>query len=301
MLRDAGCRPGGGPNQRAAAAATDRRAMGSRVVRRYGLAALVAAAVIFSARAGDDPSFRGATVSERSTGTGKVPASPRGGASASSPDQSSPAVGALDSAWDALEPQAPDPEDRVIRRPGSDGVLRAGTSADGEQRPSWMRSAMSLGAVVGLILLLAWGYRAISAGGSALSSRPRRPGLIEVISRTALSPKQAVCLLRVGSRMVLVGVTPERLTALDVVEDPEATARLAGRSLESRSDSASQEFQRCLREQSSRFGESLGAPAGTSQPQARRQRDTDTERRLSAIRAQLGATLQRFRRTAAMH
>lgn len=91
---------------------------------------------------------------------------------------------------------------------------------------SWLRSLGSLVAVIGLIALLAWGYRA--AGGGLTALRPRRSGVIELVSRVSLSPRQSLCLVRVGPRMVLVGASGDRLTSLDVIEDAALVAQLAG-------------------------------------------------------------------------
>jgi len=193
----------------------------------------------------------------------------------------------LEKVWEALEPPLPDPEQRVVRRPAA--RVRAATNGpSGTEGFSWFRTIASLGAVVGLILLLGWGYRALLSGGLSLPARGRRPGLIEIVSRTALSPKQALCLVRVGPRMVLVGVTPDRLTALDVVEDADLTARLAGESLRRRGESSTREFERCIREQAEGF-----ASAGTDEPP-----EIDTQQRLEAVRRHLRVRLERLRQGA---
>lgn len=54
---------------------------------------------------------------------------------------------------------------------------------------SWGRTTLALAGVVGLIGLLAWGYRVMAGGGPLrFAMRARHPGLIEVVGRTALSP-----------------------------------------------------------------------------------------------------------------
>ncbi|RMF81313.1 MAG: hypothetical protein D6744_07280, partial [Planctomycetota bacterium] len=92
----------------------------------------------------------------------------------------------------------------------------------------WWRSIGSLAAVVALIVLLAWGYRAAATSGWNIVGRPRRPGVVQVISRAALSPRQSICLVRVGPRMVLVGVTADHVRPLDVIDDAALVAQLAG-------------------------------------------------------------------------
>jgi flagellar biogenesis protein FliO len=53
-------------------------------------------------------------------------------------------------------------------------------------------------------------------------------GAIEVLGRNHLSPKQSLTLVRVGRRVVLVGVAPERLSPLCVIDDPQEVAELVG-------------------------------------------------------------------------
>ena len=120
--------------------------------------------------------------------------------------------------------------------------------------PSWWRSLGSLAAVVALIVLLAWGYRAAAGGGLNIIGRPRRPGVVQIVSRAALSPRQSICLLRVGPRMVLVGVTPEQVRRLDVIEDAGLVAQLAGDALDENRQ-ADDAFQATLQTEAQRYDE----------------------------------------------
>lgn len=155
--------------------------------------------------------------------------------------------------WAEVQLDVPSPEDKPLPRGarapaaggGESSAVGATGVAGGPGRP-WLRSSLALGGVVALIVLLAWGYRTVAGGGFALSGRVRRPGLIEVISRTSLSPRQALCLVRVGPRLVLVGVSGDRLTRLDGIDDPDLTARLVGESQRARGDSHAARFQNVL-------------------------------------------------------
>ncbi|MBN1345955.1 MAG: flagellar biosynthetic protein FliO [Phycisphaerae bacterium] len=49
---------------------------------------------------------------------------------------------------------------------------------------------------------------------------------LEIVSRLALSPKQSVCLVRLGPQLVLLGVTPEQIEALTVIDDPDTVSEL---------------------------------------------------------------------------
>lgn len=81
----------------------------------------------------------------------------------------------------------------------------------------WGRSLLALGAVLALIAGATWAvrkYMPAAAGGNVGRA-------IEMLGRYHLAPKQSLCLVRVGRRAVLVGVTPSHMTALLEVRDPE--------------------------------------------------------------------------------
>jgi len=144
--------------------------------------------------------------------------------------------------------------DRTLRRPNADTppVLTTKRRATGH---SWTRTAGALAGVVGLIGLLAWGYRALSQGQLSLVGRGRGQGLIQVISRTPLSARQSLCLVRIGPRLVLIGQSGDALRALDVIDDADLVARLSGWAASQRGNSSRQEFERCLQEQARDYGE----------------------------------------------
>ncbi len=88
----------------------------------------------------------------------------------------------------------------------------------------WYRSGMvSLGVVLAAIAGVALLFRRLVP-----SVRSAAGGGIEVLARNHLSPKQTLALVRVGRRMVLVGVTPERMTSLCEIDDPQEVSELLG-------------------------------------------------------------------------
>ncbi len=96
---------------------------------------------------------------------------------------------------------------------------RAQTSAT-LTRGGW-QAMWALGAVLFVIVLVAWAARRYLpltrlGGGAAL----------QVISRTHLSSKQSLALVRAGNRLVMLGVTPENITTLASFDDPEEMAGL---------------------------------------------------------------------------
>ena len=53
-------------------------------------------------------------------------------------------------------------------------------------------------------------------------------GALEVLSRTSLSSKQSLVLVRMGRRLLLLGVTGDEMITLCVVEDPDQVATMVG-------------------------------------------------------------------------
>ncbi|MDX2199437.1 MAG: flagellar biosynthetic protein FliO [Phycisphaerae bacterium] len=127
--------------------------------------------------------------------------------------------------------------DRPLPRKRAPASAPTQTTSIGTKLP-WTRSAAALVGVLALIALLAWGYRSFTSGTLARLPRRRRTATIEVLSRAALSPRHSVCLLRIGDRAVLVGLSPQSVATLDVVSEPLAVARLAGQSLSESSNTA---------------------------------------------------------------
>jgi flagellar biosynthetic protein FliO len=62
------------------------------------------------------------------------------------------------------------------------------------------------------------------------SVRAMSGGTIEVLGRNHLSPKQSLALVRVGRRVLLIGVTAERLSMLCEIDDADEVADLLVRS-----------------------------------------------------------------------
>ena len=79
----------------------------------------------------------------------------------------------------------------------------------------WYRNGfVALGAVLLLIAIVAWGLKRFGPkaqlGGSA----------IRILSRSHLSPKQSLALIRVSNRVMLVGITSDRISHLTTFDDP---------------------------------------------------------------------------------
>lgn len=191
-----------------------------------------------------------------------------------------------DDPWSLVELEPPVSTRVLARRE----IQRSGMSTGGVSQvasASWLRTLMSLGAVVGLIGLLAWGYRAVSGnGGLALGTRTRRTAMLEVVSRTSIGPRHSLCLVRVGPRLVLLGVSKERISAVDVISDESQAAQILGQHAKLRDDSHSAEFGECLKREGSAYAAESAAPEQkTAQPAPA----------ASRVREQLADTIARVR------
>jgi flagellar biogenesis protein FliO len=199
-------------------------------------------------------------------------------------------------AWAAIEPEALSREAQPLKR----SPARREASTAGEPRAgsggSWLRTWGALAGVVTLILLLAWGYRVVTSGGLPLA-RARHPGLIEVVSRLGLSPRHALFLVRVGPRLVLCGVSQERISVLDSIDDPELTARLAGQAAAAREDSSLATFRRCLESEERGVGRGESGATWGAGPDGGGLTGTGRSR-LGAARRSLSGAIERIRTVA---
>ena len=110
-------------------------------------------------------------------------------------------------------------EDIAIRRGGK--IREAGVLPP---PVPWYRSGLvSLGLVLGVIIFVALGFKRV-----AKTSRGGGGGVLKVLTRTHLSPKQSIAVVQMGGRLVFVGITPEQISTLRVVEDREEAALLRG-------------------------------------------------------------------------
>ena len=199
-----------------------------------------------------------------------------------------------DDPWSSPEIAAPRMDARPLPRKREPAGRAANEGGHATSQSSWGRTTLSLLGVVTLIVLLAWGYKVVAGhgGGLRLTPKIRQRGLIEVVSRTALSPRQSLYLVRIGPRLVLIGCTHESIRALDVIHDADLTARLLGEAAQQRPDSHTAEFARCL-EQAAAAPARVAEPAvATAPPGAGAPPDGA---QLAKVKEHLAATLQRLR------
>lgn len=94
-----------------------------------------------------------------------------------------------------------------------------------DNRPWYRNSLFSLALVLSLIMGCFWGLRKILPSLRA----PQHSEAIKIIARTALTPKQHLALVKCGQRMILIGVSPDRIDSLSEVEDAHEISTLPTR------------------------------------------------------------------------
>jgi flagellar biogenesis protein FliO len=118
---------------------------------------------------------------------------------------------------------APAPETRPVRSADKADIesQRVGRG-EGGALDGWVRTIGAMAVVVVLILLARWGLRKL--GPAAAGGRGGKG--LDVLASVSLSPRHQLRLVRLGRRVVLVGVGPEGLAALSEVTDPAEVADL---------------------------------------------------------------------------
>jgi flagellar protein FliO/FliZ len=115
-------------------------------------------------------------------------------------------------------------EEQPINRvtsPVSAGKPLRRIAAPGSQFSLWP-GLLALAGVLALVALLTVLVRRFAPRVGHMSA-----GQIEVVGRSFLSAKQSVALVRVGDRIVVVGICPESISSLLVIDDPVEVGRLS--------------------------------------------------------------------------
>lgn len=91
-------------------------------------------------------------------------------------------------------------------------------------QPDLTRAILALLAVLAVMVVGAYLLKRIKIGASRFGGGSG----VEVLSRSAINSKQSICLVKCGSRLLFVGVSPNHMAALDRVDDPDEVARITG-------------------------------------------------------------------------
>ncbi|MBS3821382.1 MAG: FliO/MopB family protein [Phycisphaerae bacterium] len=111
-------------------------------------------------------------------------------------------------------PSMDDPENRRLPSRDNGGDGPGGWKA-------WLQMLLALAIVVGLIIALRWAIGRL--GGQTASTES---DVLRVVSRTAVTTKQELVLVRMGGRLVLVGRSPAGMARLGEVDDPAEVERI---------------------------------------------------------------------------
>ena len=101
-------------------------------------------------------------------------------------------------------------EDRLVKREGGSDIW------------PWVQTLLALALVVALI----FGVRFVLKRFSALGGPVGSSGAVEVLARSALSPKERLFVVRFGRRVLLLGSAPGGLTTLSEITDAEEISNL---------------------------------------------------------------------------
>lgn len=107
------------------------------------------------------------------------------------------------------------------KRPAADAESESASAA---QTPWYRTSLGALGLVLALMAVLYFALRRW-----APSIKAQDAGLVRVMGRTVVGPRQSLVLFRVGQRVVLVGVSPDRIDRVCEITDADEVAALTAR------------------------------------------------------------------------
>lgn len=134
-------------------------------------------------------------------------------------------------------------EQELIRRaaPANEPARNPTTSAASPAAPRGFDLARVLGAltlVLALIFVLRWVLRRSISPGSL----PGATNAVQVLTRSPLSPRQQLLLVRVGRRLLVVSDCNGQLNPLSEITDPDEVAALVGQLRDEKLTSASRSF-----------------------------------------------------------
>jgi flagellar biosynthetic protein FliO len=113
------------------------------------------------------------------------------------------------------------------------------------------RLLLALGIVLAAIFISQKAWKKFGMPGVA----GRSSGVLQVVSRLSVSPKQQILLVRVGRRFVVVGNSGTQMNTLCDISDPEEAALLLGQTATERQGSITSSFNAVLGEEEKHFEE----------------------------------------------
>ncbi|MBM4004082.1 MAG: FliO/MopB family protein [Planctomycetes bacterium] len=213
-------------------------------------------ALLLSARqaiAADREGRGGSRVSREADSLERLPLKFRGSAAAQShgsPDRSVRQV----SAEQPLDDGIPLPPRRsssggTKRYAGGEGTDAAASGGAGPQRSVRSSSAKaittifsSLALVIGVFLFLVWLVKRTHPKATAMLPRD----VVEVFGRASITPRQSVHVVRFGSKILLLSVSPTGIQSLAEVDEPAEAERLIGLCQQAQPTSVTSSFRQIL-------------------------------------------------------
>lgn len=127
--------------------------------------------------------------------------------------------------------------------PDSDPANESKQLGEFSNNGSWVLNTITaLGVVIGLIIAMRLAMNKLS-GRAVMGGRT---GIVEVLSRTSISPRNQVMLLRLGQRIIVVSEGPTGVRTLANLDDPDEVANLLTSISASRPGSITQSFNQLL-------------------------------------------------------
>lgn len=164
------------------------------------------------------------------------------------------------------------------------GIVAPGAGADIFETK---RMAMALGIVLLAIFVAHRVWKRLGLPGVS----GRLSGVLQVVSRLSVSPKQQILLVRVGRRLVLVGNSGTQMNPLCEIGDPEEAASLLGEVATHREESASASFNAVLGGEEKRFEEETIAAVTSDESTL----ETEDDSAIAGTRAELSGLAEKVR------
>ena len=129
-----------------------------------------------------------------------------------------------------------------------DSRISAGNAGPGLS--PW-RTFGSLLMVLALIIAVTYIFRRWALGGRGGLA----PSGVEILARNSINPKQSLYLVKLGPRVLLLGLSPNQMTALHTIEDPDEVAAVMGSLAKNRPQSITNTFGKLLHRESQFYDE----------------------------------------------
>lgn len=97
-----------------------------------------------------------------------------------------------------------------------------------EQNPSAMPSPWKTLLSLLIVLALIVGATYLFKRFSLNARRSSMPTGVEILARSNMNPKQSLCLVQLGNRLVLLGQSPNHISSLQTIDDPDEIAQILG-------------------------------------------------------------------------